>query len=45
MSKVTVAAALVATALLGACSKHHKAEPVQPMPEPIYVEPVATTKY
>ena len=40
MSKVTVAAALLATMVLGACAKH-RAPVVEPQPEPIYVEPVS----
>ncbi len=40
MSKVTVAAALLATVVLGACAKHRPAT-IEPAPEPIYVEPVS----
>lgn len=40
MSKATVAAALLATMVLGACAKHRPAT-VEPAPEPIYVEPVS----
>lgn len=40
MSKVTVAAAVLATFVLGACEKH-RAPVVEPEPEPIFVEPVS----
>ena len=49
MSKLVLAASMVAVVSLGACAKHSgKTETVvapEPTPEPVYVEPVATKKY
>lgn len=48
MSKLVLAAGLVAVVSLGACAKHSgKTETVyaEPIPAPVYVEPVATKKY
>jgi hypothetical protein len=48
MSKLVLAAGMVAVVSLGACAKHSgKTETVyaEPIPAPVYVEPVATKKY
>jgi len=48
MSKLVMAAGLVAVVSLGACAKHSgHTETVyaEPIPAPVYVEPVATKKY
>jgi len=48
MSKLVLAAGLVAVVSLGACAKHSgHTETVyaEPIPAPVYVEPVATKKY
>lgn len=45
MSKKTVVLAVFALTVLGACAKHSGgAAPIEPIPQPIYVEP-ASGKY
>lgn len=43
MSKKTAVVAILALTILGACAKHsgRAAAPVEPIPQPIYVEPVS----
>lgn len=42
MSKKTAVLAVFALTILGACAKHSgPAAPVEPIPQPIYVEPVS----
>lgn len=47
MSKLVLAAGMVAVVSLGACAKHSgKTQTVvEPIPAPVYVEPVSTKKY
>ncbi|MBN2759785.1 MAG: hypothetical protein JXQ79_04740 [Rhodobacteraceae bacterium] len=48
MSKLVLAASMVAVVALSGCFKHSgKTETVyaEPIPAPVYVEPVATKKY
>ena len=45
MSKFVLVTALAAVTVLGACHKHKKEQPMEPIAAPIYVEPVASKKY
>lgn len=46
MSKVALLAAVSAVLVLGACEKHKRPAPMEPIAAPIYVEPVSSkSKY
>ncbi|MDD7970403.1 hypothetical protein [Roseinatronobacter alkalisoli] len=46
MSKVVLLATVSAVLVLGACAKHHRPAPMEPVAAPIYVEPVSSkSKY
>ncbi|MCC5992608.1 MAG: hypothetical protein JJT99_08800 [Rhodobacteraceae bacterium] len=42
MSKIALVAAASAVFVLGACEKHKRPAPMEPVAAPIYVEPVST---